>query len=318
MSKLSIVIPVYYNEDTLMDLYKDMEAKILGKLGEYEIVFVDDGSGDSSWDIMNEIKALDKNVRLVKLSRNFGEHAALLAGLSVCRGDCAVTKQADLQEDSTLILDMYESWKKGNKVVLAVRKSREESRIKVFFANMYYAMVRRFVNKDMPVGGCDCYLIDRKVIEVLERLDEKNSSLTLQVLWAGFKTDKVYFDRKNREKGKSKWTLAKKIKLVLDSMMSFSYVPIRMMTGMGVIFDIAAVIMLICVLVEYFTKSVPIVGWSSIMFVMLLSSGLILSMLGVLGEYLWRTLDASRSRPPFIIEEEKAPAAECKDGNFGD
>lgn len=313
MSKLSIVVPVYYNEDTLMDLYKDMEAKILGKLGEYEIVFVDDGSGDSSWDVMNEIKALDKNVRLVKLSRNFGEHAALLAGLSVCTGDCAVTKQADLQEDSTLILDMYESWKRGNKVVLAVRKSRDESRIKVFFANMYYAMVRRFVNKDMPVGGCDCYLIDRKVIEVLERLDEKNSSLTLQVLWAGFKTDKVYFDRKNREKGKSRWTLAKKIKLAIDSMMSFSYVPIRMMTGIGVIFDIFAVLMLISVLVEYFTMGVPIAGWSSLMFVILLSSGLILSMLGILGEYLWRTLDAARSRPPFIIEEEKAPVSDDKD-----
>lgn len=307
MSKLSIVVPVYYNEDTLMDLYKDMENKILGQLGEYELVFVDDGSGDSSWDILNEIKSLDKNVRLVKLSRNFGEHAALLAGLSVCTGDCAVTKQADLQEDSTLILEMYESWKRGNKVVLAVRRTRDESRMKVFFANLYYAMVRRFVNKDMPAGGCDCYLIDRKVIEVLERLDEKNSSLTLQVLWAGFKTDKVYFDRKNREKGKSRWTLAKKCKLAIDSLMSFSYVPIRMMTGIGILFDIFAVLMLISILVEYFTKGVPIVGWSSIMFIILLSSGLILSMLGILGEYLWRTLDASRSRPPFIIEEEKSP-----------
>ena len=137
MSKLSIVVPVYYNEDTLMDLYQDMQAKILGKIGDYELVFVDDGSGDDSWKIMNQIKDMNpENVRLVKLSRNFGEHAALLAGLSVCTGDCAVTKQADLQEDSTLILEMYDSWKKGNKVVLAVRRSRDENRLKVFFANM--------------------------------------------------------------------------------------------------------------------------------------------------------------------------------------
>ena len=107
---------------------------------------MDDGSEDNSWKVMNEIKALDANVHLVKLSRNFGEHAALLAGLSVCTGDCAVTKQADLQEDSTLIPEMYESWKKGNKVVLAVRRSRDESRIKIFFANLYYAIVRKFVN----------------------------------------------------------------------------------------------------------------------------------------------------------------------------
>lgn len=316
MSKLSIVIPVYYNEDTLMDLYQDLKEKILGKLEEYELVFVDDGSGDSSWNVMNEIKKLDEeHVRLVKLSRNFGEHAALLAGLSVCTGDCAVTKQADLQEDSELILEMYESWKRGNKVVLAVRRSRDESRVKVFFANRYYSLVRRFINKNMPQGGCDCYLIDRKVIEVLERMDEKNSSLTLQVMWAGFQTEMVYFDRRDREKGKSRWTFAKKFKLVLDSMMSFSFAPIRMMTYIGVIFDIFAFILLISVLVEFFTKGVPIMGWASLMCVVLLSSGLILSMLGILGEYLWRTLDASRTRPPFIIDEHLKPS---KDENKGE
>lgn len=303
MSKLSIIVPVYYNEDTLMDLYEDMKAKILEKLGDYEIIFVDDGSGDRSWEIMNDIRKLDGNVRLVKLSRNFGEHAALLAGLSVCTGDCAVTKQADLQEDSTLVLEMYESWKQGNKVVLAVRRSRDESKVKVFFANRYYSLVRKFVNKNMPVGGCDCYLIDRKVIEVLERLDEKNSSLTLQVLWAGFKTDMVYFDRKDREKGVSRWTFAKKFKLVLDSMMSFSYMPIRLMTYVGIIFDLLAVVMFISVIVEYFTVGTPIAGWPSLMCVVLCSSGLILLMMGILGEYVWRTLDAARSRPPFIIDE---------------
>ena len=282
-----------------------MKAKILDQLGDYEIVMVDDGSGDNSWNVMNEIRTMDENVRLVKLSRNFGEHAALLAGLSVSTGDCAVTKQADLQEDSTLILDMYESWKQGNKVVLAVRRSRDESKVKVFFANMYYALIRKFVNKDMPVGGCDCYLIDRQVIQVLELLDEKNSSLTLQVLWAGFKTDKIYFDRKDREKGVSRWTFAKKFKLVIDSMMSFSYAPIRFMSYVGIIFDIIAVILFISVLVEYFTVGTPIAGWPSLMCVVLCSSGLILLMMGILGEYLWRVLDAARNRPPFIIDEIK-------------
>jgi len=305
MSKISIVVPVYYNEDTLMDLYEDMKSKILGEIGEYELVFVDDGSGDDSWKIMNQIKELDENVHLVKLSRNFGEHAALLAGLSVCTGDCAVTKQADLQEDSTLILEMYESWKRGNKVVLAVRRSRDESKAKVFWANMYYRIIAKTVNDKMPPGGCDCYLIDRKVIEVLERLDEKNSSLTLQVMWAGFQTEMIPFDRKDREKGKSRWTLAKKFKLVMDSVMSFSYMPIRFMTWVGVIFDILALVLFISVLVEYFTVGTPIAGWSSLMCVVLISAGLILTMLGILGEYVWRALDAARTRPPFIIDEEK-------------
>ena len=119
MSRISIVVPVYYNSDTLKDLYEDMKAKVLEQIGDYEIVFVDDGSGDNSWEIMNEIRTQDPNVRCVKLSRNFGEHAAIFAGLSVCTGDCAVTKQADLQEDSSLILQMYDSWKKGNEIVLA-------------------------------------------------------------------------------------------------------------------------------------------------------------------------------------------------------
>ena len=225
-----------------------------------------------------------------------------------------MTKQADLQEDSALILEMYERWKQGNKVVLAVRRSRDESKVKIFFANLYYSLVRKFVNKNMPVGGCDCYLIDRKVIEVLERLDEKNSSLTLQVLWAGFRTDMVYFDRKDREKGVSRWTFAKKFKLVLDSMMGFSYMPIRFMTYVGIIFDLLAVVMFISVIVEYFTVGTPIAGWPSLMCVVLCSSGLILLMMGILGEYIWRALDAARTRPPFIIDELKESIQEQENG----
>ncbi|MCI8854339.1 MAG: glycosyltransferase family 2 protein, partial [Lachnospiraceae bacterium] len=150
MSKISIVVPVYWNSDTLMLLYEDMREKILPKLGDYEIVFVDDGSGDNSWEIMNQIREMDNRVKLVRLSRNFGEHAAILAGLSQCTGDCAVTKQADLQEDSELILEMYEKWKQGNKVVLAVRSDRDEGPVQKFFANLYYTLMRKLVIKDMP------------------------------------------------------------------------------------------------------------------------------------------------------------------------
>lgn len=303
MSKISIIIPVYYNGDTLKLLYEDMKQKILGKLGDYEIVFVDDGSGDDSWQIMRQLRQQDTHIKLVKLSRNFGEHAALLAGLCACSGDCAVTKQADLQEDSSIILEMYDSWKQGNKVVLAVRKERKENPVKVFFANIYYALIRKIVNKNMPVGGCDCYLIDRKVIQVLERLDEKNSSLTLQVLWAGFQTDSVYFVRQDREIGKSRWTLSKKVKLVMDSVMSFSYFPLRFMSGLGILFNILAFLLLVSVFVEKFTKGTPIVGWASLMCVVLCASGVIMLMLGILGEYIWRTLDAARTRPPYIVDE---------------
>lgn len=303
MSKLSIVIPVYYNSDTLELLYDDLKEKVLGKLEEYEIVFVDDGSGDNSWEIINKIAAMDKNVVATKLSRNFGEHAALLAGLSVCTGDCAVTKQADLQEDSTLILEMYESWKRGNKVVLAIRGSRDENAVKKFFAGCYYWLVRKTINKDMPQGGCDCYLVDRQVIKVLEMMDEKNSSLTLQVMWVGFKTEKIYFHRKDREVGKSRWTLGKKIKLVVDSMMSFSYFPIRCMATVGFVFALLSLIGIILTIKEKLTTGTPILGYASLMSVVLFGFGLIFIMLSMLGEYIWRTLEESRKRPPFIIDE---------------
>lgn len=318
MSKISIVVPVYYNSDTLMMLYEDMKEKILGKLGDYELVFVDDGSGDNSWEIMNQIKELDGNTKCVRLSRNFGEHAALLAGLSVCTGDCAVTKQADLQEDSEIILEMYESWKKGNKVVLAVRAERDENPVKKFFAHMYYVIIHRLVNERMPVGGCDCYLLDRQVINVLEMLDEKNSSLTLQVLWAGFQTDQVYFHRRDREVGKSRWTLSKKVKLAMDSMLSFSYFPIRFMSTVGVLFFLLSVIMAVEVIVEKVTVGTPILGWASLMCVVLFSFGCMMLMMGILGEYVWRALDASRNRPPYLIDEVRESRSGKKENQSSD
>ncbi|HBN56250.1 MAG TPA: glycosyltransferase, partial [Lachnospiraceae bacterium] len=279
-----------------------MKEKILGRLGEYEIVMVDDGSGDRSWDIMQQIKEMDNHVTLVRLSRNFGEHAALLAGFSCCSGDCAVTKQADLQEDSELILDLYESWKKGNKVVLAVREERDDNRFYKWFANLYYVIVRKLIMPSMPEGGFDCYLLDRKAIDVLLMLDEKNSSLSLQVLWMGFQTDKVYFHRRAREIGQSRWTMSKKIKLVMDSMMSFSYFPIRFMTMLGGLVSLLAFIMGIYIVSSKLIVGEDVIGWTSLMAVLLFSTGLILLMLGVLGEYIWRALDASRNRPPFLID----------------
>lgn len=302
MSKLSIVVPVYYNEDTLELLYEDMKAKVFGQIPDYELVFVDDGSGDASWAVMNKIARMDERVRCVKLSRNFGEHAAILAGLSVVTGDCAVTKQADLQEDSVLIVDMFKSWQSGHDVVLAVREDREDSFSTKLFAGIYYRLVKRFVDKRMPKGGCDCYLLDRKAIQVLLDMKEKNSSLTLQVLWAGFDTDMIYFHRLERKQGKGRWTIAKKIKLFMDSFISFTYIPIRLMWIIGCLFFLFAVGMGISVIVEYASKGTPIAGWSSLMCVILCASGLVLFTLGLLGEYIWRCFDASRQRPPFIID----------------
>lgn len=303
MAKLSIIIPVYFNEMNLHDLYDDLKSKVLDKLEAYELVFVDDGSQDSSYAILKEIQALDSNVMLVKLSRNFGSHSAILAGLIHSTGDCAVMKAADLQEPSTMILEMYEKWLQGNNVVLAIRKDRQEPWLQKTISNLYYKVMRKIALKSMPDGGFDCFLIDRKVIKVLELMDEKNSTLMGQILWAGFKTDKIYYTRLQREKGKSRWTLSKKIKLFVDSILAFSYFPIRFISTMGILTFFGTIIWLLYILYAKFFIGIEVEGWTTLMITNLFFYGLILLTLGIIGEYLWRAFDAARQRPSYIVEE---------------
>ncbi|WP_455532790.1 glycosyltransferase family 2 protein [Roseburia inulinivorans] len=303
--KLSIVIPVYFNQDNLYPLYKDIKEKIIEKIDyEYEIVMVNDGSKDRSYEVMQQLAAQDVHIKTISLSRNFGSHAAILCGLSKCTGDCAVVKAADLQEPTELVLEMVESWKKGNNVVLAARDGREESKKQIFFADFYYRLVKKTALPTMPEHGFDVYLLDRKVIKVLENLDERNSALTGQILWSGFRTDVVYYKRLAREIGTSKWTLKKKIRLVMDTLFSFTSLPITLVLLVGVgsvaIAAIWALIVLICKL----KGAIAVSGWTTLFIFNLFSFGIIMMTLGILGEYLWRTFDASRNRPPYIIEDE--------------
>ena len=240
---------------------------------------------------------------LVKLSRNFGSHSAILAGLIHSTGDCAVMKTADLQEPSTIIYEMYEKWLNGNNVVLAVRKDRQEPWIQKAFSNLYYRLMRRIAIKTMPDGGFDCFLIDRKVIKVLELMDEKNSTLMGQILWAGFKTDTIFYTRLQREKGKSRWTFSKKVKLFVDSILSFSYFPIRFISALGILTFFGTIIWLLYILYAKFYIGIEVEGWTTLMITNLFFYGLILLTLGIIGEYLWRAFDAARHRPSYIIEE---------------
>ena len=305
MSKLSIVIPVYYNEMNLNDLYLDLKKVVFSKVDDVELVFVDDGSQDKSYEILKELQSKDDRIVVIKLSRNFGSHAAILAGLVNCTGDCAMMKAADLQEPSSMILEMYQKWLDGNNVVLAVRADREESFIQKTISNTYYKIMRNIAIKNMPEGGFDCFLIDRKVIKVLELMDEKNSTLMGQILWSGFKTDKVYYTRLEREKGKSRWTLSKKIKLFVDSILAFSYFPIRLITTIGLLTFTGTAIWIIYIMVSWFVGGISVEGWTTLMITNLFFYGLILLTLGIIGEYLWRALDASRGRPTYIIEEKR-------------
>ena len=304
MAKLSIIIPVYFNEMNLEDLYQDLSRKVFGALESYEVIFVDDGSQDRSFELIQALSLKDEHVRFIKLSRNFGSHAAILAGLAHSKGDCAVVKTADLQEPSEMILTMFDKWKAGNNVVLAIRSDRDESFMQKLFSNTYYRLMRKYVLKNMPEGGFDCFLVDRKVIEVLDKMDEKNTSIVGQILWVGFKSDQIYYVRQKREKGKSRWTLSKKIKLFIDSFLGFSYLPIRFITVFGFTFFFGAIVWAIYIIMNRILGGITTEGWTTLMVFNLFSSGIILVTLGILGEYIWRAFDASRNRPTYIVEEE--------------
>ena len=301
MKKLSIVIPVYYNELNLRPLYADIKEKIIDVIDfDYEIVLVDDGSEDGSWKVIQELAAQNSRIKGIHLSRNFGSHSAILCGLSHATGDCAVIKAADLQEPTELILEMYHSWEEGNNVVLAVREDRED---KSFFSELYYWLTRKVALPKMPEHGFDVFLVDRKVIQVLQALDEKNSAITGQILWSGFKTARINYVRKERTIGKSRWTLKKKIRLVSDTLFSFSTVPISFITTIGFLSLAGSLVWALVLLIIKLTHGIDVAGFTTLFIFQLFSFGVIMMTLGLLGGYLWRTFDASRNRPVYIVED---------------
>lgn len=299
--KVSVVIPVYYNQDNLRPLYDDLKEKLVSKLDiDYELILVDDGSEDDSWAVMCQLAAEDEHIKLYKLSRNFGSHAAIMCGLANCTGNFAVVKAADLQEPTELILDMYREWQNENNVVLAVRQDRED---KSLFSSLYYWLVQKAALPKMPKGGFDIFLLDRVAIEVLKDMSETNSAITGQVLWSGFKTTKVFYTRLERKIGKSRWTMRKKIRLVTDTLFSFSTLPIRIVSVIGVLSFLGALIWALVVLISYIVGTIEVTGWTTSFIFSLFSFGTIMLSIGILGGYLWRAFDATRGRPLYIVEE---------------
>lgn len=306
MKKISIIIPVYYNEENLLALYADLKEKVLNILPKYnlnyEIVMVDDGSKDNSYNMMQDIAKIDENIILVKLTRNFGEHAATLAGLSVCTGNFAVRKAADLQEPSELILQMIDKYLEGNKVVLATRKNRHDKWHEILLSKIYTKTIKELALPNMPDGGFDSYLIDRQVIDFLVNLNQKNSPLTELILWSGFEYVTIDYERQKRLAGKSRWTLSKKIKMTFDSLLGFSYLPIRFITSTGILVFFFSIIWIIILIFQKLMGKITIDGYTSIIILILVSFSIIMLSLGIIGEYIWRTLDESKKTPAFIID----------------
>ncbi len=305
MKSISIVIPVYYNELNLPDTI----AQILGlreKLKRYrlELVFVDDGSGDKSLELLLDFRTkYPEIIKVVKLTRNFGSMAAIQAGLTVATGDCVGMVAADLQDPPELIPEMVSYWEKGIKAVFAVRQRREEPFIQRLFSNGYYSLIRHFAIQDYPNGGFDLFLVDRQVVAEINQIREKNTNLMSLVFWLGFKPVLIPYTRRRREKGKSRWTFTKKMKLFVDTFVAFSFFPIRLFSVMGFLVAIASFLYGTFVLFYWLIFGITVKGFVPTMLVITFVSGVQMAMLGVLGEYLWRVLDEVRRRPPFVIDE---------------
>jgi dolichol-phosphate mannosyltransferase len=302
---LTIVVPVYYNEPNLPDTLPRLMA-LSDALQNYdlELIFVDDGSGDNSLSILLDYqKQYPETIKVLKLTRNFGSMAAIQAGLTVASGDCTAFVAADLQDPPELLIDMIKHWENGIKAIFAVRSNREESAVQKFFSNSYYALIRAFAVQGYPSGGFDMFLIDRQVVMEVNKIQEKNTSILTLVYWLGFEAVFIPYVRRKREKGKSRWTFSKKIKLFVDTFVSFSYFPIRLFSTIGIIYALASFSYGVFIFVYWLFYGAIVQGWVTTMLVLTFTAGLQMTLLGILGEYLWRTLDETRKRPLFVIDD---------------
>ncbi len=301
MSLISVVVPVFHNAESLPELKDRLAAAAETAQGEFEFVFVNDGSGDDSLVVLEGLANRDDRVKVISLSRNFGSNAAMLAGLTYARGECAVIISADLQDPPELIPKMVSLWREGKEVVLAARRGRDDPLMSILLARAFNWLFRRLVFADFPPQGFDFMLIDRKVVDVLVGLKEINSYIFGQTMWVGFERAVIHYDRAARPHGRSRWTTAKKVKYFIDAFAAFSSFPLRIASMLGILMALAGLIYAGVIIILKVTNNIPVTGWASLTIVVLLASGTQLILLGVMGEYLWRTLDAARGRPPFIV-----------------
>jgi len=302
---ISVVLPAYNEEGNLPILFKRLVtmAEQVKHYG-FEFVFVDDCSTDGTPAILAQLKVQEPQVHIIRFARNCGSHAAVEAGLKFCRGDAAIVLATDLQDPPEVIPRLIEQWQKGFKTVWAVREKREgESFIKLTCSKLFYFLMNILTDVSLPATGSDMFLIDRAVIEAFRDTPEKNSEIGMLIAWLGFSQTQIMYVKEARYSGHSKWTFSNLLKLFFDSLISFSYVPLRFMSIMGAVIALIGLFYGLGVLILSLRGIVTVEGWSSLMIVVLLLGGFQMAMMGMLGEYLWRTYDETRKRPKYVIEK---------------
>ena len=306
MEKISVIIPMYFEELVAEECYKRVST-VLKAINnyEYEIIFINDGSTDKTLEILESIAKNDNRVKVISFSRNFGHQAAVTAGLKEVTGNVAVIIDADLQDPPELIPEMVKLWEEGNEVVYGKRKTRDgESVFKLMTAKMFYKTLNYFSDVDIPKDTGDFRLVDRKVVDKMNSLPEHNKFLRGLWSWLGYKQYAFEYERKERFAGKTKYPLKKMLKLAADGIISFSSKPIKIVGILGLISIILSFIILIYALISYAFKLNNLsAGWTSLMCALTFFSGIQLLSLWIISEYIGRIYDETKGRPQYIIDK---------------
>jgi glycosyltransferase involved in cell wall biosynthesis len=302
---ISIVVPVYFNAGSLPLLFEallDLEKRLLKKFIQVELIFVDDGSRDNSLDLLLQFKEGRQETKVVKLTRNFGAIHCSKTGLQFVTGDVFTMLAADLQDPPSLILDMVDRWLGGAKFVVCERVSRADPFLSKMFSSMYYSLLRVLVMPGYPNGGFDMMLLDSSLLKYLTN-SSKSMFTPLLAYWLGYQPEIISYDRMERRFGKSKWTFAKKIKSFLDIILGFSITPLRAISGFGLITALLSFGYGSTVVISAFFYRMPVEGFATIVALITFLLGLIIIMLGIIGEYIWRIFEESNKRPETVIEK---------------
>lgn len=306
MKKVSLVIPMYYEEEVAEECYKRVKDVLTSlKDYEYEIVFVNDGSKDKTLEILEQIASKDQNVKVLSFARNFGHQCAVTAGLQEVTGDAIVIIDADLQDPPELIPDMLKLWEDGNEVIYAKRKKRDgESAFKLFTAKMFYKTLNGLSDVEIPKDTGDFRLVDKKVVDVINSLPEHNKFLRGLFSWVGFKQTPFEYERKERFAGKTKYPLKKMLKLASDGIISFSTKPLKIIGGVGIASIFVSFLVLLYAILSYVFKWNNLTaGWTSIMVAITFFAGVQLLSIWIMSEYIARIYDESKGRPQYIIDK---------------
>lgn len=306
MKKISVIIPMYYEEEVAEECYKRMTSVLQNiENYDYEIICINDGSKDKTLTILENLAIKDKRLKVLSFSRNFGHQCAVTAGLKFVTGDVIVIIDADLQDPPELIPEMLKLWEAGNDVIYGKRKTRDgESAFKLFTAKMFYKTLNALSDVEIPKDTGDFRLVDRKVVNTINSLPEHNKFLRGLFSWVGYKQIPFQYERKERFAGKTKYPLKKMLKLASDGIISFSTKPLKIVGGLGIISIVISFILLIYALISYIFKLNNLsAGWTSLMLGITFFAGVQLLSLWIMSEYIARIYDESKNRPQYIIEK---------------